>query len=509
MTDIDAELKKLKDHLWRLIKMLATLGVGYSDSLCTITYLIFLKMNDELTQLGAPERLPPFCRWQTLLTTTDALGQEVVLTPEQQLEHFEEILTTLAAPNNSDALVRGIFARAQNKIDHPVYLGQAINHIDQIAWLDLKIDVKGALYEFLLEKNGQDKKSGAGMYFTPRGLVQAITQLVDPHSDEVVWDPACGTGGFLLAAFNHVKATQPPVTVLEQFKQQGLHGQDNTPLVVTIASMNLFLHGFEGQYSPISLGDSLLELPELKADVVLANPPYGVRAQDAIVIERADFISKTKNNQLNFLQHIMSLLKTGGRAAVIVPEGVLFDPKGTEIRRSLLTQFNLHTVLILPKGVFYSPNIKTYVLFFTKGEPTSEIWYYDLRTNNNFSLVRNQLKRSDLDDFVQCYRATERGGFAQRQETYHATDTPDGRWRKFAVTQFLHNKRCSLTVPAWIESPKSEIEQMDLEQLLAAMAQTMKRSQDAFSYVFNELNTISSRKELKSQELESEKITKA
>lgn len=489
-TDIDDEIHQLQDQFWKLIKLLATLGVGYSDSLCTITYLIFLKMNDELTQLGEPARLPAFCQWHTLLTTSDAQGREVPLSPEQQLEHFEEILATLAAPNHPDDLIRNIFAKAQNKIDNPVYLGQVIGAIDAIAWLDLRIDVKGALYEFLLEKNGQDRKSGSGQYFTPRVLVQVLTELIDPHLDELVWDPACGTGGFLLAALDHVRALNPPITALEHFMQHGLRGQDNTSLVVTMAAMNLFLHGFEGKFTPILLGDSLLGLPERKADVILANPPFGTRARGALTIERADFIIKSQNNQLNFLQHIMSLLKVGGRAAVIVPEGVLFDKEGGAIRRALLTQFNLHTILILPQGIFYSDNIKTFVLFFTKGEPTSELWYYDLRTNSSFSRVKNPLKRSDLDDFVQCYAATGRSGFGERHEIYDAVSAPDGRWRKFSAAQFLSDKFCRLMVPSWLSAPKSEIEQMDLAQLLVEMDQTFRACGAAFGCIYSELTGV-------------------
>ena len=293
-----------------------------------------------------------------------------------------------------------------------------------------------------------------------------MVELSDPHSDEVIWDPACGTGGLLLGAYKWAQRQTLSELKLQWLKEEGLHGQDNTPMVVTLGAMNMYLHGIEGKNSPITLGDSLLELPESAADVVLANPPFGERAQGSIAIERADFITKTNNNQLNFLQHIMSLLKDGGRAAVVVPENILFCQAGTAIRRALLTQFNLHTILHLPAGIFFVDQVNTYILFFTKGEPTQEIWHYDLHTNQCFTIVHNPLKRQHLEDFIKCYNPTGKGTFGPRSETYHHELNPNGRWRKFPVSPFLNDQHCSLFVETWIEPPTNPLAQLDLSQLL-------------------------------------------
>ena len=459
----------LVKKVWNMADVLAGQGIGYTDYLTQLTYLLFLKMDYEASNLGLEDsRIPETYRWPTLLVSS--VGTE--LTSEQQLQHYEEILSALSTNATTSNFVKSIFAKAQNKIDKAVYLSKLIDMINAEQWFFLDSDVKGSLYEGILEKNGQDKKSGAGQYFTPRPLIQAMVDVTDPKIDEVVWDPACGTGGFLLAAYAHMKAQSTNLTKLRALKENGIHGQDNTPLVVTLGSMNLFLHDIGGDESPITLGDSLAqELPKNLADVVLANPPFGARAAGSVDIERKDFISETNNNQLNFLQHIMSLLKTGGRAAVVLPDNVLFVKDGAAIRRSLLTDFNLHTILRLPAGIFYANGVQTNVLFFTKGEPTADIWYYDLRTGNKFSMSKNPLQRKDLDDFVECYKADGKGGvsFAERHETYNAETNPDGRWRKFAASELLQKDDCNLNVSTWIGTQKSVIEQMSLEELMAAM----------------------------------------
>ena len=452
--------QELKRKLNEMADVLSGYGVSGTDYLSAITYLIFLKMDYELDRFGLASRLPPNCRWNSLVNPDE------LLSCDEQRQHYHEILQRLASPLNQDALTRSIFAQAQNKIDHPIYLNKIITLIDEVQWLDFDNDVKGAIYEHLLEKTGQDAKSGAGQYFTPKVLVNLMVELSDPHSDEVIWDPACGTGGLLLGAYKWAQRQTLSELKLQWLKEEGLHGQDNTPMVVTLGAMNMYLHGIEGKNSPITLGDSLLELPESAADVVLANPPFGERAQGSIAIERADFITKTNNNQLNFLQHIMSLLKDGGRAAVVVPENILFCQAGTAIRRALLTQFNLHTILHLPAGIFFVDQINTYILFFTKGEPTQEIWHYDLHTNQNFTTVHNPLKRQHLEDFIKCYNPTGKGTFGPRSETYHPELNPNGRWRKFPVNQFINDQYCSLCVETWIEPPTNPLAQLDLSQLL-------------------------------------------
>lgn len=482
------QVRTLSKKLWDMADVVVGHGVSYTDFWAALTYLLFIKMDSELIDWDEQSHLPESCQWQSLLTASDDLGQEVPLLPEQRLAHYNEIIATLSASDYPDALVRGIFAKAHNKIDHPLYFTKVIEMIDSTNWLDLRTDVKGALYESILERNGQDVRSGAGQYFTPRVLVQVMTELTDPRPNELVWDPACGTAGFLIEAYDHMRKQTDFVSELEFIKEHGLRGQDNTPIVVTMASMNMFLHGFEGKQSPISLGDSLMILPQEKADVILTNPPFGDRAKGGISIERSDFVAKTNNNQLNFLQHIMSLLKDGGRAAVVMPEGILYDKAGKEIRRTLLTKFNLHTMLRLPHGLFYVERINTYVLFFTKGQPTRDIWVYDLRTDTNFSLVKNRLQLSDFDDFVQCYQATERGTFGRRAETYDQKSNPNGRWRKFTAAQFLNDKLCRIKLPVWMTPPPTEFEQMSLKQLLLAMSQAYKNSSQVFDHLQSELS---------------------
>ncbi len=484
-----AELRDPSKKFWDIADILAAQGIGSTDYLTQFTYLLFLKMDKETSELtGKPSRIPEQYRWDSLIYE-EVLGQKQPLLPDAQLEQYELILRALSSERNEDDFVRNIFAKAQNKIEHPVYLNKVIAMINEVQWFALDKDIKGKLYESILEKNGQDRKSGAGQYFTPRALIQAMVDVTDPHIDELVWDPACGTGGFLLSAYDHMRKQSKLATKLKRLQEQGLRGQDNTPLVVTLGSMNMFLHGITGQKSPITLGDSLLGRPDQLADVVLANPPFGARPAGSIDIARDDFIIDTSNNQLNFLQHIMSLVKHGGRAAVVLPDNVLFIKEGAPIRRALLKDCNLHTILRLPSGIFYAQGVQTNVLFFTVGDPTQDVWFYDLRAGSNFSMSKNPLKREHLDDFVSCYQPTGKGKYGERTATYDPETNPNGRWRKFSAQEFLESEDCNLNVPTWIGAEKSQIEQMDLGQLLAAMEQKLTVVNEGFAHIKQVLST--------------------
>ena len=470
----------LNKKVWDVFDVLAGQGIGSTDYLTQFTYLLFLKMDEEACELtGRESRIPEGYRWDSLFV--DLSGQDML--PEDQLEQYEDILDTLSSDSNPDPFVRSIFAKAQNKIDNALYLSKVISMIDSVNWFDLSSDVKGSLYESILQKNGQDKKSGAGQYFTPRPLIQAMVDVTDPKIGELVWDPACGTGGFLMVAYDHMRAQTKQAAKLKQLRESGLRGQDITPLVVTLGSMNMYLHGIEGSKSPITLGDSLQSLPPTLADVVLANPPFGARPAGSIEINREDFVTDTNNNQLNFLQHIMSLVKTGGRAAVVLPDNVLFVKEGAPIREHLLKYFNLHTILRLPSGIFYAQGVQTNVLFFKKGEPTKDIWYYDLRSGSNFTVTKNQLKRENFDDFVKCYAPKGQGDYDERQETYHPESNPNGRWRKFKAQEILASDDCNLNVPTWIVEEKSAIEQMSLEELLMGMQRNLNIVNEGFAYI--------------------------
>ena len=470
----------INKKVWDVFDVLAGQGIGSTDYLTQFTYLLFLKMDEEASELtGKESRIPEGYRWDSLFV--DLSGQDML--PEEQLVQYEDILETLSSDSNPDAFVRNIFAKAQNKIDNALYLSKVISMINSVNWFDLSSDVKGSLYESILQKNGQDKKSGAGQYFTPRPLIQAMVDVTDPRVGELVWDPACGTGGFLMVAYDHMRAQTKQAAKLKKLREQGLRGQDITPLVVTLGSMNMYLHGIEGSKSPITLGDSLQSLPPTLADVVLANPPFGARPAGSIEINREDFVTDTNNNQLNFLQHIMSLVKTGGRAAVVLPDNVLFVKEGAPIREHLLKYFNLHTILRLPSGIFYAQGVQTNVLFFKKGEPTKDIWYYDLRSGSNFTVTKNQLKREHFDDFVKCYAPKGQGDYEERQETYNPESNPNGRWRKFKAQDILASDDCNLNVPTWMVEEKSAIEQMRLEELLAGMQRNLSIVNEGFAYL--------------------------
>ena len=371
------------------------------------------------------------------------------------VDTYEKILDTLSKEDN---LIGTIYTKAQNKIDKPVYLKKVIDMIAEESWLVMDGDVKGAIYEGILEKNGQDKKSGAGQYFTPRSLIQAMVDVTRPKIGETVLDPACGTGGFLLTAYDYMKAQSADREKQDFLKNKSLHGVDNTALVVTLASMNLYLHGVGTDRSPIECRDSLELEPDVMADVILANPPFGTRPAGSVDIDRKDFYVQTKNNQLNFLQHIMLSLKDGGRAAVVLPDNVLFEGgAGETIRKRLLSDFNLHTILRLPTGIFYAQGVKANVLFFSKGTPTKEVWFYDYRTDIKHTLATNPMQRHHLDDFVACYN--------KRTATFNPDSNPNGRWRRYDVAELLSRDKTSLDI-TWIRQG-GEVEDISLADLMA------------------------------------------
>ena len=441
--------QSLIKKVWNMADVLSSAGVGFTDYITQLTYLLFLKMDSEKVEMiGVESSLPKGCEWKDLLAV-QMKGAELV-------EKYDSILERLS---KQQGLIGTIFVDAQNKVNTTVYLSKLVSMVDGEQWL-LEGDLKGAIYENILEKNGQDKKSGAGQYFTPRPLIQAIVDCVQPQITESVCDPACGTGGFLLAAHDFMSAQSSEKAKLKKLNNELLTGNDNTALVVTLASMNMYLHGIGSDSTPIHKADSLENEPDKLVDVVLANPPFGTRPAGSVDIsaKRTDFYATTTNNQLNFLQHIMLLLKNGGRAGVVLPDNVLFaDGAGEVLRKKLLTDFNLHTILRLPTGIFYANGVKTNVLFFEKGSPTKETWFYDYRTGVKHTQATKPLKRSDLDDFVSCYNAKK------RKETW-SEETPDGRWRKYSVKELLARDKTSLDI-TWIKD-KDDIEDVTLADLL-------------------------------------------
>ena len=405
-------IKKVGD----IANVLAAAGVGFTDYLTQLTYILFLKMDDEREAYGFESSIPEGYKWQDILE----------LSGEDLVDKYEEILDELA---EKDGLIGTIFTKATNKIDRPVLLAKVIEMVASENWYMMEGDLKGAIYESILEKNGQDRKSGAGQYFTPRALIKAMVDVTDPKITETVADPACGTGGFLLAAYEHMKPQSKEIAKQKFLKEHAFFGADNTPLVVTLASMNLYLHDIGTESSPIVCQDSLIDKSDKMFDVILANPPFGTRPQGSVEVyaNRPEFV-KTSDNQVNFLQHIMSIVRTNGRVAVVLPDNVLTDGGATaKVREKLLKDFNLHTILRLPTGIFYANGVKTNVLFFEKGKSTEDIWVYDYRTGVKHTMATKPMTRANLDDFVACYCS---GHMQDRTPTY-STDEPNGRWRKF------------------------------------------------------------------------------
>lgn len=359
--------------------------------------------------------------------------------------------------------------------------------------MGINVDVKGSIYEGLLERNAGEVKSGAGQYFTPRALIQRIAEVVDPNPNETVCDPACGTGGFLLAAYEHMKAKPAAQDrkVSARLREVGFQGYDIVPEVVRLCAMNLYLHGIGGSASPVEQRDALLSDTGKRFKIVLTNPPFGKRQSYRIVNQeggieserqdyvREDFTVITSNKQLNFLQHIMTILEPGGAAAVVLPDNVLFEGgAGETLRKRLLRDFNFHTLLRLPTGIFYKQGVKANVLFFEKvagGErvATDKLWVYDFRTNQRFTLRERPLKHADLDDFVACYG--KRGYRNKRRERE--------RFRVFSYDDLVKRDKVNLDI-FWLKDeghvdpdslpPPDEIAAEIVESLEAALEKFQK-----------------------------------
>ena len=462
--------QQILSKVWNLATTLAGAGIGFTDYITQLTYLLFLKMDDENVKIFAEDSaIPEGYRWDDLISLD---GHDLI-------DQYEETLKVLSGQDN---LIGTIYTKAQNKIDKPVYLKKVITMINEHNWLSMDGDVKGAIYEKILEKNGQDKKSGAGQYFTPRALINAMVDVTMPQIGETVCDPACGTAGFLLAAYDYMKTQSNNEDKLRFLRENAIFGTDNTALVVTLASMNLYLHGIGTNRSPIVCDDSLEKTPSHMVDVILANPPFGTRPAGSVEINRPDFYVETKNNQLNFLQHIMVMLKANGRAAVVLPDNVLFEGNAGEvIRKKLLSDFNLHTILRLPTGIFYAQGVKANVLFFQKGSPTKEIWFYDYRTGIKHTLATNPLQRHHLDDFVKCYNAENIAG---RVETFDAETNPNGRWRKFSIDEILKRDKTSLDI-TWIK-----LDSDDEDLTLAQLMDIIKTESDTISDAVSQLQAL-------------------
>ncbi len=437
--------------VWSFCHTLRDDGVGYGDYLEQLTFLIFLKMADEYGR-------PPYKR----NVGVPAKYNWASLKPLKGAELEVHYVKTLRELGQQKGMLGQIFTKAQNKITDPAKLARLIDMVDATNWVMLDSDTKGDIYEGILEKNAEDTKSGAGQYFTPRALIAAMVECVAPVPGKTIADPACGTGGFFLAAYDylvkHHSLNQPEKVFL---KNNTFHGNEIVAGTRRLCLMNLFLHNIgeiDGE-SLISSTDALIAQPSQTVDYVLANPPFGKKSsmtftneegeqeRDDLTYNRQDFWATTSNKQLNFLQHIRSMLKTTGRAAVVLPDNVLFEGgAGETVRRKLMETTELHTILRLPTGIFYAQGVKANVLFFdnraaSKDAATKEVWYYDYRTNIHHTLKRNPLRLENLREFIDCYRP---GNRHKRTETWHPKKNPEGRWRKYTYEELAARDKTSL-----------------------------------------------------------------
>ena len=461
--------------VWSFCTTLRDDGVSYGDYLEQLTYLIFLKMADEYAKppynrdVGIPEGHD----WTSLTTRKGA----------ELEEHYVALLRHLGQQRG---MLGQVFAKAQNKITDPAKLFRLIDMVDGTNWVMLGADVKGDIYEGLLERNAEDTKSGAGQYFTPRALIRAMVACVRPEPGRTIADPACGTGGFFLAA--HDFLADPENWPLDRdqkdfLKHSTFHGNEIVAGTRRLCLMNLLLHGI-GEMTgetAISPADALISPSAETFDYVLANPPFGKKSAlsftnaegeqetDDLTYNRQDFWATTSNKQLNFVQHIRTMLKTTGRAAVVVPDNVLFEGGAGEIiRRKLLETTDLHTILRLPTGIFYAQGVKANVIFFdnrpASPEPqSSKVWYYDYRTNVHHTLKQKPLTYAHLEDFVACYKPENRH---VREPTW-SDETPDGRWRAYTREELLQRDKASLDVFWLKDASMTDLENLPEPEVLA------------------------------------------
>jgi type I restriction enzyme M protein len=447
-----ADARRLVDKLWAYCDVLRDDGVGVIEYTEQLTYLLFLKMaHERATRKLKPEQIiPAEYSWNQLL---DATGVDLEVA-------YTRILLGLG---RQPGVVGTIFRKAQNRIQDPAKLRRLIvDLIDKENWSSTGTDIKGDAYEELLSKGASDKGSGAGQYFTPRALIEAIVDVVRPTVHDTVLDPACGTGGFLLVAHDRASAGAEKMTPTQRdhLRDDFVYGYELVDGTARLAAMNLILHGIgtANGDSLIEVRDSLIADPGERWSVVLSNPPFGRKSSLTMVgadgrevredleIERQDFVATTSNKQLNFVQHIATILDINGRAAVVVPDNVLFEGgAGETIRRRLLRDFDLHTMLRLPTGIFYAQGVKANVLFFDK-KPAAErpwterLWAYDLRTNKHFTLKQNPLRRTDLDDFVACYAPDK-----PRSDRLEAE-----RWKSFSYGELVARDKANLDI-TWLK----------------------------------------------------------
>jgi type I restriction enzyme M protein len=492
---------QIGQRVWNYCNVLRDDGLSYGDYLEQLTYLIFLKMAHErtLAPYNQESPLPSGFDWPSLLAVD---GDELEV-------HYRRTLEELA---KQQGMIGLIFRKSQNKIQDPAKLRRLIvDLIDNQNWLMTDVDVKGAIYEELLERNAQDTKGGAGQYFTPRPLIRAIVDVMRPAPGETIGDPAVGTGGFLLAAHDYIADHNPTLDTDQKrhLKLEALRGVDIVDGVVRLCAMNMVLHGIgptngDKTAPPVDKSDSLAAPSSTRYQVVLTNPPFGRKSsvlviseeghegRDDLRIERPDFWASTSNKQLNFVQHVYTMLDMNGRAAVVVPDNVLFEGgAGETVRSHLLQQCDVHTLLRLPTGVFYAQGVKANVLFFDRKPGrdkawTDKLWIYDLRTNMHFTLKTNPLKRTDLDEFVKCFNPANRH---ERKSTW-SEENATGRWRAYAYDELLTRDKASLDI-FWLrdESLEDTANLPDPDVIASEIADDLRAALEEFEAIQGDLRT--------------------
>lgn len=484
---------QIVQKLWNYCNILRDDGLSYGDYVEQLTFLLFLKMADEQTRppFSKPSPIPKEFGWQGLVKLD---GDELEI-------HYRHTLEELG---KRPGLLGLIFRKAQNKVQDPAKLRRLVaDLIDKEEWSSLGTDVKGDAYEGLLQKNAEDVKGGAGQYFTPRPLIHAIVKAMQPRSGEVICDPACGTGGFLLAAHDFVRRhNQLNKAELRHLNVDALRGVELVDGVARLCSMNLLLHGIGGDSDalvPILVKDAL-GAKHGEYEIVLTNPPFGKKSsvtivnelgeeeKQSLIVHRDDFWASTSNKQLNFLQHVFTILKQHGRAAIVVPDNVLFEGgAGETVRRELLKQADVHTLLRLPTGIFYAQGVKANVLFFDR-KPASEtpwtttLWIYDLRTNQHFTLKENTLKESDLDDFLKCYHPKNRH---DRMESE--------RFKSFCYEDLLKRDKLNLDI-FWLkdESLEDSANLLPPEIIAKEIVEDLQAALEQFNLIESDLSNQSS-----------------
>jgi type I restriction enzyme M protein len=482
------ESASIVQRVWNYCNVLRDDGVSYGDYVEQLTYLLFLKMADEQTKapFNKHSAIPQGLDWQSL-TSKDGTELET---------HYRHLLEYLG---KEKGMLGVIFRKAQNKIQDPAKLKRLLELINNETWLGMDIDVKGEIYEGLLQKNAEDIKGGAGQYFTPRQLIKAMVEVMQPKPGMTINDPACGTGGFIIAAHDHISGNyQLDVEQKRFLRFKTFTGKDIVDNVVRLCVMNLFLHGIDGEPDedcPIETGDSLISDPGTRYDMVMTNPPFGKKSsitltngdgkadKEALTYERQDFWATTSNKQLNFLQHVKTLLKINGKAAIVVPDNVLFEGgAGETVRRKILHECDVHTLLRLPTGIFYAQGVKANVLFFDR-KPASEtpwtekLWIYDLRTNKHFTLKTNTLAYKDLEDFISCYNPENRH---DRKETE--------RFKTYTYNELMQRDKANLDI-FWLKDESLEdTENLPAPDVLAAeITENLRSALEQFSSILQEL----------------------